>query len=244
VPALAATVTIGVFGLFHSTTFDLEPYGPSRIEVRCGTSTSTLEGQRHARLNMSCTASGLNGTSVDFILSIPGKIRRHYQGTLETRKIERELLALVRMPLETAVASTVAAEAPPNASPAMLEAQAIVTRSYFSAPHNRHSGFEYCDTSHASDGHASAELSRPDHTGVLFRALRWAAGAVAGCEDRARRLPVLRGPVRLLPAASFEDTAQSQRPPASPRHVPARRGRSRPPRLERGADSCALLSRD
>jgi SpoIID/LytB domain protein len=52
------------------------------------------------------------------------------------------------MALETAVASTVAAEAPPDAASAMLEAQAIVTRSYFAAGRGRHRDFDFCDTTH------------------------------------------------------------------------------------------------
>lgn len=144
---LATTVTIGVFGLFHPHSLDIEPYGSSRLEVRCEKGQPrVVEGRQRARLTSNCAVSG----PADFVLIVPGKIRRHYQGTLETRVLPSgELLAIVRMSIEIAVASTVAAESPPGASKAMLEAQAIVTRSYFSAPvQGRHHGFEFCDTTH------------------------------------------------------------------------------------------------
>jgi len=143
---IAATVAIGVFGLFHPQSLEIEPYGRARVEVRCGTAT-ILEGNRRMRLSRDCTASGPNGAPVDFVLSVPGKIRRHYLGTLETRKTGAEIFAIVTMSLETAVASTVAAEAPTGAAKAMLEAQAIVSRSYLSA-HKRHRDFDFCDTTH------------------------------------------------------------------------------------------------
>jgi hypothetical protein len=146
-PALAATVAIGVFGLFHPQAFEIEPFGASRVEVRCET-IATLQGHQRRRIDTQCSAAGPAGAATDFVLSIPGKIRRHYQGTLHVQPMNGELLAVVTMTLETAVASTVAAEAPPNAAPAMLEAQAIVTRSYFTAEPKRHCDFDFCDTTH------------------------------------------------------------------------------------------------
>lgn len=145
---LAATVTIGVFGLFHPHALDIEPWRQSRIELSC-VPHQTLERTARVRLTADCKGSGSNGAPTDFILSVPGRIRRHYQGTLKvTRQPTGELIAAVTMTLETAVASTVAAEAPPDAAKAMLEAQAVVTRSYFAAIHNRHQQFDFCDTTH------------------------------------------------------------------------------------------------
>jgi hypothetical protein len=147
---LAAAVAIGVFGLFHPREVEIEPWGTSRVEVRCGGSAvRVLEGSRRARLGSNCTSAGLKGAETDFVLSVPGKIRRHYRGLLKTtRDPNGELIAVVTMTLETAVASTVAAEAPPDAAPAMLEAQAIVSRSYFAAGRGRHRAFDFCDTTH------------------------------------------------------------------------------------------------
>ncbi len=66
---------------------------------------------------------------------------------LASAQVLTEIIAIVTMGLETAVASTVAAEAPPGAAKAMLEAQAIVTRSYLTA-RKRHRDFDFCDTTH------------------------------------------------------------------------------------------------
>ena len=151
VALLPVTVAIGVFGLFHPQAFEIEPWGAARVEVQCvGLPARILEGkQQRARLAGNCVAAGPNGTGADFTLSVPGKIRRHYRGTLRTSRDRSELVAAVTMDLETAVASTVAAESPPDAPLAMLEAQAIVTRSYFAAGgRSRHTDFDFCDTTH------------------------------------------------------------------------------------------------
>ena len=59
-----------------------------------------------------------------------------------------ELVAVVEMDLETAVASAVAAESVPGASLEALKAQAVATRSYYLASRSRHGQFDFCDTTH------------------------------------------------------------------------------------------------
>ena len=51
------------------------------------------------------------------------------------------------MDLETAVASIVEGEAP-GAGPEARFAQAVATRSYLVATHGRHTGYDFCDTTH------------------------------------------------------------------------------------------------
>jgi stage II sporulation protein D len=85
--------------------------------------------------------------SAEFILSVPGRVSRVYRGALEVRVRDGELVPAVVMDLEVAVASSVAAESLAGAPLAALEAQAIVTRSYYLAA-RRHSGFDFCDTTH------------------------------------------------------------------------------------------------
>ena len=144
---LPATVTIGVFGLFHPQALEVEPWGPSRVELHCAPQ-RTLEGAAHARITSDCIVTGPNNAPTDFVLSVPGRIQRHFLGTLKvTKLLTGELIAAVTMPLETAVASIIAAESPAGARPAMLEAQAIVTRSYLKVG-PRHNGFDFCDTTH------------------------------------------------------------------------------------------------
>lgn len=174
---LAATVTIGVFGLFHPHSLDIEPFGSSRVQLNCGPAFHrTLEGSARIRLTSDCAMIG----PADFVLSVPGRIRRHYQGTLVVKRLASgELAAAVTMELEMAVASTIAAEAPSDAPASMLEAQAIVTRSYFIAGRGRHKNFDFCDTTHCQFVKAPPLAESP-----AARAARATAGQVLVYLDR------------------------------------------------------------
>jgi stage II sporulation protein D len=78
--------------------------------------------------------------------------------------------SVVELPLESYVAEVVSAEAPPGAAPALLEALAIVARSYALAGRGRHAaeGFDVCDLTHC-------QAARPTTRGA-----RSAAEATAG----------------------------------------------------------------
>ncbi|HKR94940.1 MAG TPA: SpoIID/LytB domain-containing protein [Candidatus Angelobacter sp.] len=84
----------------------------------------------------------------EFVVTVPGKLARHYQGKLEIVPQARELVVIVAMEMETAVASIVMAESPPDAPIEALKAQAVATRSFLIAGKGRHSGFDFCDTTH------------------------------------------------------------------------------------------------
>lgn len=194
---LAATVTIGVFGLFHPHALDIAPWGPSRIALQCAH--RTLEGaSARFRIITDCTATGNNGGRVDFLLVVPpNRIQRHFHGTLRvTRQADGELIAAVTMPLEVAVASTVAAESPANAAATMLEAQAIVTRSYFSAS-PRHTAYDFCDTTHCQflkeppSPASPAARAAHDTTGrvLFYRERIIAAFYSAKCDNQLAPLP-------------------------------------------------------
>jgi peptidoglycan hydrolase-like amidase len=150
--ALAATVTISVFGLLHPHELAIEAFGPSRVRVTCGPSTRVLEGRMRIPLRAGCEATGVSPQSqTDFLLSVTGpiKIRRHYRGMLRVVRNGAELTPVITMSLETAVASAVAAEAPAGSTETMLEVQAIVSRSYYlGSPAARHKNSEFCDTTH------------------------------------------------------------------------------------------------
>lgn len=96
----------------------------------------------------SFTLTGRENNPSDFVLSVPGKLTRHYHGTLEIKFSGGSLIAIVTMDLETAVASVVAAESAPDTPLEALKAQAIATRSYFVAGSPRHHDFDFCDTTH------------------------------------------------------------------------------------------------
>lgn len=111
----------------------------SVLAVRVGTSTvhtSTL------------TITGRDGGPAGFVLSVPGKIARHYRGTLELKPVSGVVVAVVSMDLETAVASVVGAEGLAGAPIEALKAQAVAARSYLVAGKGRHSEFDFCDSTH------------------------------------------------------------------------------------------------
>ena len=93
-------------------------------------------------------ATGRNQEGTDFVLSVPGKIQRRYRGTLEVKNIGGEVVPVVTMDLEAAVAAVVYAESIPGTPLEALKAQAVVTRSYFVAGRGRHANFDFCDLTH------------------------------------------------------------------------------------------------
>lgn len=201
-PLIAATVTIGVFGLFHPQSAVVEPFGSARLKVRCaGAPERFLEGRQTATLaGQQCEVSGTGGVEADFVLSLPGRIRRQFHGTLAALPRGAELALVVRMPLEVAVASAVEAESPPGALRAYYEAQAIVSRSYYAAARRGHEGFDFCDTTHcqfvksppgAGSAASKAAAATAGRT-LQYRGRTFAAYFAARCDDRLEPLPAAR----------------------------------------------------
>ncbi len=145
---MIAVVTIGVFGLFHPVELEVSPARGNVVMVMSNGRTQTLEGRDSVRLRSAATVTGRDGAEGRFLLSVPGKIRREFHGRLEIRASAKELLAIVTMDRETAVASIVAAEGPPGAPLEAGKAQAVVARSFLAAGRGRHDGFDFCDTTH------------------------------------------------------------------------------------------------
>ena len=81
------------------------------------------------------------------VLSVPGRIVRRFEGVLKVTR-ESALTATITMPLETAVASVVAAESSPGAALEALKAQAVAARSYYSGGSRHSGGSDFCDTTH------------------------------------------------------------------------------------------------
>jgi len=141
-------VAICVFSLFHPAELEVRAAHAHAIVVTENGRARTLEGSAIARLRGAATVTGLNGADAQFMLSVPGKISREFNGTLGVRTVDGELRAIVSMGLETAVASIVAAESPPQALLEARKAQAVVARSFLNAAKHRHEGFDFCDTTH------------------------------------------------------------------------------------------------
>lgn len=162
------TLRIGVLGIFHPQQLTLAA-NPSeqllvsaadhQIFLQPGSACSLLRvrssgdsvllscGGKEIRASV-IRASGRNQEFAGFIISVPGKIKRRYQGILELTAKNGELIPVVTMDLETAVASVVQAETSTGTPAEALKAQAIVSRSYFVAGGGRHAGFDFCDLTH------------------------------------------------------------------------------------------------
>jgi hypothetical protein len=145
---IAATVHISVLSSFHPVEFELRPAKGQALIVESQGRTEILQGERMLPLTGPAKVAGRNGAMVRFRLAVPGGVPREYIGKLEVRRSGGELLAIVEMDRETAVAAIVEAEGAAGLPFEARKAQAVVTRSYLAGAHNRHQGFDFCDTSH------------------------------------------------------------------------------------------------
>ena len=163
---IAQDVRIGVLGLFHPHELQLQASGNEAVIIHAAGQTFVLEpSSRMATIHISSDAllldfgghlvqtaelraTARNNGAVSFILTVPGKVARAYRGTLHVKAARREVVPIVTMELETAVASAVAAESGPDTPAEALKAQAVVARSYFLAGGGRHRDFDFCDLTH------------------------------------------------------------------------------------------------
>jgi stage II sporulation protein D len=136
------------------------------------------------------------GGVADIELTIPDRIARRFRGTMEVTAAGDELVPVVSMNLETAVASVVAAEQLPTTPMEALKAQAVAARSYFAAAAGRHRGFDFCDTTHcqflreppARDHPAERAARETAGLMLTFRGTPIAALYSASCGGRTRSL--------------------------------------------------------
>jgi peptidoglycan hydrolase-like amidase len=166
--AAAQEIRIGVLGLFHPHQLELRALPGQALVIQGANKILVLErssGQDAAtvtasgdqltlqvdnqilKTSMIRAASRRDGPT-DFTLSVPGKLGRRYHGILEVKSAAGVLVAVVRMDLETAVASAVQAESDSDTPLEALKAQAVATRSYFVATRGKHHDFDFCDTTH------------------------------------------------------------------------------------------------
>ena len=207
-------VRVGVFGLFH----------PRALTLVAAAEGLSLRGDRdrdgcvlRARdaaaivlvdgaLRVTCAgrtfttpavqAAGLAGSDAALELRVPERIARHYRGRLAVTIVNGELLPVVAMDLETAVASVVGAEQIDATSIEALKAQAVAARSFIVASRHRHRGFDVCDTTHCQflreppgDERPAAQAARETSGLVLtYRGSPIAAFYSASCGGRTRTL--------------------------------------------------------
>lgn len=223
-PALAecqtSTVRIGVLGIFHprELTIAADPRGDlmiaaggQRIFLQQGSSCSLLRVRSAGEnLLLSCgstemrgrelRASGRNQQAAGMVITLPGRIKRRYVGVLELKAKNGELIPIVTMDLETAVASVVQAETIPGTSLEALKAQAVVSRSYFVSGGGRHADFDFCDLTHcqflreppASDSPAANAAAMTKGLALTYEERPVAAMFTRSCGGRTRTLEEIR----------------------------------------------------
>ena len=163
---IAQDLRIGVVGLFHPHELRLQASRNEAVIIHAAGQTFVLEpGSRIATVHISddallldfgghvlrtaeLHATARNNGAVSFLLTVPGKITRAYRGTLVVKAARGEVVPIITMDLETAVASAVAAESGSDMPAEALKAQAVVARSYFLAGGGRHRDFDFCDLTH------------------------------------------------------------------------------------------------
>ena len=133
------TILIAVFGLFHPQVLTVRPASHTPVHMEL-----PRRQELRARIEIREDAN-LEG---DFMLAVPGKIERRFQGALSIRKRDRELVAVLSVNLEAAVAAVVAAEMPVSYPIEARKAQAIASRGWYLASRGRHGDYDFCDTTH------------------------------------------------------------------------------------------------
>ncbi len=160
-------VTIHVFSLFHPQVFSVQTVAGQPLALTAGGLTSVLESHASRSVIVRKSQRGMlvrigdtqesstevrlasqSDADAEFVLSVPGKVRRRYRGQLVIRPGNGELNAVVTMDLEVAVASIVASELETETPMEALKAQAVMARSYLLAGGKRHRDAGFCDTTH------------------------------------------------------------------------------------------------
>ena len=214
-------VRIGVLGLFHSKQIVISPIAGQPLHCRAGSEHWPVVDPMRAELEatkvrITGTDNAFDGTmfcdngasgATEFVASVAGKIVRRYSGKLEITPDARELIVVVAMPMETAVASVVAAESPAHAPMEALKAQAVAARSFLIAGKGRHRDFDFCDTTHcqflrAPPGPATAAFQAAVATRglvLVYKEEVFAAMYSASCGGRTHTLDELGVPVHGYP---------------------------------------------
>jgi peptidoglycan hydrolase-like amidase len=212
--APAQQVRIGVLGLFHPKELIVaSPAGSAAVlhieENRIILEKSSGSGSANFHIagnqiivnaggrtfhTSSVVVTGREGGAVNFILTVPGKITRHYKGTLEMKAYSGTLIAVVSMDLETAVASVAGAESTPDAPIEAFKAQAVAARSYLTAGKGRHHGFDFCDTTHCQllreppvpAGRVATAVSETRGLVLTFKSQSFAAMYTRSCSGQTK----------------------------------------------------------
>ena len=159
--AAPATVRINVLSLFHPQTLILTTAQPTTVVVDGRNLTlparqpAVFAATPNGGIALDVFATRIPDAhsvavpaSLALTLTVPQKLTRTYTGAFTLTSHNGELIPVITMPTETAVASIVAAESQPGATLEALKAQAIASRSFLLAKPGPHSDFDACDTTH------------------------------------------------------------------------------------------------
>ena len=175
-PREPSTVRIGVLSLFHPHTLTLTADHSITLLIDGAPrildphNTATIRSTRSEITVDETSAHTLTLASETFTLAVPGKLTRTYRGALTITSRDGILIPVVTIDTEVAVASIVAAEAPPGAPLEALKAQAIASRSFLIANPHAHRDFDACDTTHCQYLRSPPDLNSP--AAIATRATR------------------------------------------------------------------------
>lgn len=220
----AERVSVAVFGLFQPRKITVE--SKQSLLVKAGAQQFTLEPGQRAVVTLTngrvlvdehiagdrISIAPREGGDADFNLAIATKIRRNYRGDLTIVSRNGELVPIVSMELETAVASINSAEATPGATLEALKAQAVAIRSYLVAAKPRHLDADFCDTTHCQflkspppKESLAAQATEATRGLVLaWRGKPFAAMYSASCSGRTHSLAEIGYSVRDYPYFAVE----------------------------------------
>jgi stage II sporulation protein D len=222
----AQDVRVRVFSRFHPRQLELRAAHSEAVVVSAEDESLVLEpGPAEAKAVIETDGTGLLVTvhgrvlhaheldaagrqgAADLVVSVPGQGSRRYLGHLAITVRDGELAVVVRMDLETAVASVVQAESAPGTPLEALKAQAVVTRSYFAAAKGRHEGFEFCDLTHCQvlrdppppESAAARAAAQTRGLGLSYDGKPFAAMFTRSCGGRTRTPSEAGLPVNAYP---------------------------------------------
>ena len=193
--APGADVTVRVLELFHPKQLSLAAPPGARIVVQTDAAEHALEGAASAgvalagervllHLGFRPLPSSRIRVNGPVTVRVGDAIERTFEGRLTIEPHEAELRLVTQLPIEEAVAAIVAAEAGSQAPAEAQRAQAIATRSFLLASNSRHSGYDFCDTTHCQHFTAAAPASRKAAESTAGLALRYRGEAIEALSTR------------------------------------------------------------
>ncbi len=208
------TVRIGVFGILHPQELTLIADSGAQLLVvvnseqlflqsRSACNRITIRRSEKRLMVVGCEknihaeqvrATGRDQEAASFVLAVPGKLSRRYKGKLEVKIVSEELVPVIMMDLEVAVASAIQAETNPSIPIQALKAQAVVSRSYLSSNLGRHKNFDFCDLTHcqalreppAADAPSSQATVATQGLVLTYKGRLFASMFTRSCSGRTR----------------------------------------------------------